>query len=451
MNFPSSAVQTQDYDGLRDNQAVVNLTTSLATVDFGYQPLGTGAIGNLVWLDTNNNGVKDSTESGIDGVTVQLYRSTQTPGVDTPYASTTTAGGGLYGFSSLPATTWVVYIPAANFTGVGALVGTPLSNTTTTANNISGSTVSNTSTSVTQQLSITSANVTHVDFMFNSTVNYDFGDLPLSYGMTTLAQDGARHIIPGGGSTVYLGTTPPDAEIDGQPTALANGDDLSGSDDEDGVVAYLPATWSDGTVASGHGGRIQVTVNGSGWLVGWIDWNHNSSFLDASEMVVSQAVSTGVYTLSFDIPAGTISAGVSQSWLSRFRVFTAAPTLPLYSFTGEATDGEVEDHLLEKLVAGSIGDLVWSDANNNGVVEAGEPGLGGATVVLRNASNVIVGTQVTSDGTVDVDGDGIIDPLGYYRFRGLAAGTYTVTVTPPSGYNPSYDENGVTTPRPWTP
>ena len=32
-------------------------------------------IGNLVWNDCNNNGIKDASEVGLGGATVQLYRS----------------------------------------------------------------------------------------------------------------------------------------------------------------------------------------------------------------------------------------------------------------------------------------------------------------------------------------------------------------------------------------
>jgi SdrD B-like domain/GEVED domain len=833
--FPAGVTQIQDFDGVIDSKAKVNLTVSLATVDFGYQPVGTGAIGNLVWLDADNDGIKDASESGINGVTVELYRSGQTPGVDTPYATTTTSGGGLYSFTNLPAESYTIYFPASNFTTGNALAGTPLSSTTTvttdntvdnddngsqsasgaavsspvivlssgetddtkdfgfvgvgtvgdfvfydanangeqdfsetgianvtvrifldadgdgvadsptpvattvtadgsganpagfyrfenltpgiyivqvdttspalvglpqttdpdfdgvpanpstnpgdnadslvivssgssysgadfgyqppgaigdfvwldldqdgvqdagepglagvsiqisngtttytvttdpngywssvlpdgnwtvsipasnftsgnplenlaasydangvgtpntvsltitagvvnlpvgnlgidfgyklngiyglsgtiaihdtglpgtaddtddffddgvdldagpldetelsgvevflytsdgdflgstftdangdyafsglasgsyrviigttaapldlsvltttTANNLSGSTVSSTSTSVTQLLTIGTSSVVNVDFTFNSTVDYDFGDLPSIYGMTTLAQDGARHIIPTGGSTLYLGTAP-DADTNGLPTALGNGDDSFGSDDENGVTLISPANWTNGTVGTGNGGDIQVNVTGSGWLVGWVDWNHDGDFLDSGEFIVSQAVSTGTSAISFDIPAGTIGT-TSESWLSRFRVFTSEPAFPLFSYEGVATDGEVEDYLIEKPLGGSIGDLVWNDADGDGVIDAGEDGIGGRVVELRDSLNVLVATQTTGTGTNDVDGDGVIDPLGYYRFRDLAAGTYTVTVTnPPAGFDPSFDENGIGT------
>ncbi|VEP13298.1 hypothetical protein H1P_1920009 [Hyella patelloides LEGE 07179] len=73
------------------------------TVDFGFvQP---ASIGNLVFLDDNGNGIKDSGESGVDGVTVTLV-SGGADGVigtgddDTTVTTTTTNGGG-YSFTDL--------------------------------------------------------------------------------------------------------------------------------------------------------------------------------------------------------------------------------------------------------------------------------------------------------------------------------------------------------------
>ena len=853
--FPSGYVQTQDYDGFADNKATVNLTSSLNTVDFGYQPTGTGVLGNLVWFDANNNGLKDVSESGINNVTVELYLASQTPGVSTPVASTVTSGGGIYGFTGLAPENYVIYIPASNFTGGGALVSTPASSsvtsttdnaidnddngqqtiagaavtspvitlgaaetdntkdfgftgagtvgdfvfydsnangtqdytepgipnvslslfldldtngipdgsaiattvtadgsnplipagfyeftgvptgtylvrvntatlpqvsgfpipqtsdpdldgipvdgvtyigdhedhnvivtsgssyvgadfgylppgaigdfvwldlnqdgvqdsgepgianveiqisngvtsytvftdpdgywsqiladgvwtvtvlpsnfnaggvledlsetfdadgvgtpsvttvtivngdvtvpaslpqgnlgidfgykldgnfslagtiaindnglvgtaddvddfiddgvdmdagptdetelsgvevylytlggsllgstvtdsngdynfsglsagsyrviigttaaplnnatlTTTTGNNLNGFTVSNTSTSVTQIAVISASNVVDVDFTFLSNVDYDYGDLPASYGMTTIAQDGARHIIPTTGTSIFLGAAR-DEDTNGVVSALANGDDIFGTDDEDGVVALSPSTWTEGPAGPTTGGKVQVTIGDNlpassttGWLVGWIDWNGDGDFLDSypggvSEMVVSQLVSTDTtITVSFAIPAGTIDAG-SQSWLSRFRLFTSEPPFPLFSYEGETTNGEVEDHLLEKPVGASIGDIVWNDANGDGDFDTNEVGISG--IIVQAFDGVTTYTQTTSDGTQDVDNDGVTDPIGYYRFRGLAAGTYTVTVTnPPAAFDPSYDENGIVTPN----
>jgi len=45
--------------------------------------------------------------------------------------------------------------------------------------------------------------------------------------------------------------------------------------------------------------------------------------------------------------------------------------------------------------AGCIGDLVWEDSNGNGVLDPGEPGIAGATVILFDASGNELGQTVT--------------------------------------------------------
>jgi SdrD B-like protein len=71
--------------------------------------------------------------------------------------------------------------------------------------------------------------------------------------------------------------------------------------------------------------------------------------------------------------------------------------------------------------SGSIGDFVWQDLNQNGIQDAGEPGIPGVTVNLFKG--VLIATMVT-------------DANGLYLFSGLCAGDYTVVVdqtTVPSG------------------
>jgi hypothetical protein len=77
----------------------------------------TYALGNRVWLDSNNNGTVDPGEIGLDGVVVRLL----TPS-GTLITSTTTASGGYYLFSGLLAGSYVVEIvpPAGHVTSTGA-------------------------------------------------------------------------------------------------------------------------------------------------------------------------------------------------------------------------------------------------------------------------------------------------------------------------------------------
>lgn len=50
-----------------------------------------------------------------------------------------------------------------------------------------------------------------------------------------------------------------------------------------------------------------------------------------------------------------------------------------------------------RFYSGSLGDYVWFDQNQNGQQNLGEPGIGGVTVILYNATtNAIVGTTTTN-------------------------------------------------------
>ena len=152
----------------------------------------------------------------------------------------------------------------------------------------------------------------------------DLGDAPALYPVT-LAQDGARHRGP---SALFLGTAW-DAEADGQPGASANGDDLAGSDDEDGVTTPFG-------VAPGVTNAVVVHASAAGYLNAWFDLNGDGDWADAGEQMVSNLVlSAGDTTLGIVLP------GVVPSTLfARYRIASAADL----SFTGEAADGEVEDY-----------------------------------------------------------------------------------------------------------
>jgi hypothetical protein len=74
-----------------------------STADFGYVPATTGSshgvIGNQLWYEVDGNGYYQPEwgEIGVAGVTVDLYRD------NAPYATTTTGPGGDYVFTGLPA------------------------------------------------------------------------------------------------------------------------------------------------------------------------------------------------------------------------------------------------------------------------------------------------------------------------------------------------------------
>jgi hypothetical protein len=87
------------------------------TVDFGFfEPY---ALGNEVWFDDDDDGIRDAGESAAPGVTVRLLDATAT----TVLATTTTDASGRYVFDDLRAGTYVVEVAASNFAAAGPLLG----------------------------------------------------------------------------------------------------------------------------------------------------------------------------------------------------------------------------------------------------------------------------------------------------------------------------------------
>ena len=158
---------------------------------------------------------------------------------------------------------------------------------------------------------------------------WDFGDAPTSFPVT-VAADGARHRT---GGAIWLGGAP-DEEAEGQPGPAAAGDDLTGLDDEDGIV--FPAIW-----LAGGTGLVQVTASTDCWLQVWVDFDHNGVWTGAEQVVADHALTGGVQTLEIPVPLGAAQTALA----TRFRVSSQTGLGP----AGAAPDGEVEDHLVQVL------------------------------------------------------------------------------------------------------
>jgi hypothetical protein len=73
--------------------------------------------------------------------------------------------------------------------------------------------------------------------------------------------------------------------------------------------------------------------------------------------------------------------------------------------------------------------MVWHDLDGDGVRTAGEPGLPGATVTLKDMTSRVVGSIIT-------------DSTGRYEFAGLAPANYVLAASFPPGFQ-------ATTPTSW--
>ena len=261
-----------------------------------------------------------------------------------------------------------------------------------------------------------------------SFLDYDFGDLPdaaagtgIGNYQTLFGDNGAAHGIIAG---LRIGAVE-DAELVGQPNVAATGDDNVGTpDDEDGVTvrpqyfAGSPSTTP--AVVTNTTGRAAT-------LCGFIDWNGDGDFGDANE-AATLAVPTGSTNVSLLLNFGVVPIGGAGSTYGRFRL----STVPGCVAGGLVADGEVEDYAISVGIgAMSLGNLVWEDLNNNGVVNAGEPGIVGVPVNLfidADNNGVPDGAAIQTQNT---------NGTGNYLFINLRPNSYVVEITPPVQYTVS--------------
>ena len=141
--------------------------------------------------------------------------------------------------------------------------------------------------------------------------DWDYGDAPDSYS-TTNSSNGARHeIIPGG---IYLGYGV-DEDADGYPSVDADGDDLTNTDDEDGIVFLTELN-------PGELACFDVVAEGNGYLNAWIDFNNNGNWNESVEHIIdNQGLISGTTNLCFEVPETAVEACTYM----RFRYNTGVP------------------------------------------------------------------------------------------------------------------------------
>jgi subtilisin-like proprotein convertase family protein len=174
---------------------------------------------------------------------------------------------------------------------------------------------------------------TSIDLAFELTfdpITYDFGDAPDTPYPTLLANNGASHIAVG----PTLGTLR-DSEPDGQPTPSADGDDLTGLPDEDGVMNFP-------IIAPGiKQTPIQIQASAPSFLNAWIDYNQNGTWETSEQIAGDVPMVAGANTLLLDVPL-TALPGTTYTRLRLTSYNTGGALLP----TGVASDGEVEDYMV---------------------------------------------------------------------------------------------------------
>lgn len=169
------------------------------------------------------------------------------------------------------------------------------------------------------------------------------------------------------------------------------------------------------------GVTVYLDLNSNGTL----DGGEQSSVTDGNGAYAFTGLASSTYLVTID----------NSSLPSGLNLTTGNNPFSISLASGE--DVDIADFGFQQQ-DGSIGDLVWSDLNGDGVQDGGEPGLSGVTVYLDLNSNGLLdgGEQST-----------VTDGNGAYDITGLALGSYEVTIdnfSLPSGSNLTTANNPLT-------
>ena len=399
------------------------------TVDFGfYLPVADAvSIGSVVWEDTNNNGVQDSNELGLSGAIVTLLDGNGDPVVG--YAPLTTGSDGLYYFGNLPAADYQIQVEVPNGFAPSAIQVADANTDIDNDSNIdTAASVNNTHKSSIVTLTNdgelsggvndpeagvlggddqdssddNNGNMT-VDFGFfklnpnavtigslvwnddNDNGKQDEDEMPIA-GATVILLDGNGDRVDGiteqltGSNGLYFFDNLPAGDYKIQVTPPAGYEPSSIQNGTDDDTANDSNIAGDGnTVGSYVSGTVTLTVGGEPAEVGGLENSDNAD---------SASDANGNMTVDFG-----------------FIVPVNGPAV-------------------------SIGSLIWSDTDMDGIQDIGEPVIPNVMVTLLDSNGdpvPNVSSQVTG-------------PDGLYYFGNLPEGSYQVKVTPPAGFVPTFTQ-----------
>lgn len=343
------------------------------SIDAGVEP-PLGAIGNYVWEDADADGIQDAGESPIAGVQVQLLDESGNPVLDdssNPLIETTD-GSGLYAFTGLLPGKYKVKFPEK----VGPV-----------------------------------GNEKIVTFKSKTGSNPTNDSNPNAAGLTDVIELQLGEI----NNTIDAGYVAP----------VSLGDLVWIDGDYDGVQGG-------GTDAPATGVTVRL-LDGSSNPVKAADGTTNRTFTTAADgKYLFDYLLPGTYKVEFQLPAGygftrqdKGSDDTLDSDANRTANLSTAQTsgrTANYALTTPGTVNLTADAGLVQL--GSLGDFVWIDKDADGIQDAGESGIAGATVNL----------YYDDDSTTVAYRTATTPASGAYAFNKLYPGKYTVEIVRPNGY-----------------
>ncbi|MFN8445053.1 MAG: SdrD B-like domain-containing protein [Caldilineaceae bacterium] len=393
-------------------------------------------IGNRVWLDANGNGIQDAGEQGISGVAVELYRA----GVKV--AETTTAGDGTYLFNNsnvtLNGATGIV-------PGTGTQGGDSEYEIRIPANQVALNGLAPTAANVfgDANVDLRDSDGQLVGFSVNHTIPFaalaeaGFNNHTFDFGFDEPAP------LMSLGNKVWFDTNNDGLDNDGTGGAAGSSTGIANVN----VKLYLDSNFND--VFDSNDTFVDETTTTSKGCYAFsglppsslVEANYlvvipNSNFVN-NAVLNTYSNSTGEPTTDDDVdrnddgrPDGSgniVSSPISLDLGSE-------PTIG----NGEGDDGDcnlagIDANTNQTVDFGfyrlELGNQVWNDANNNGLLDNGEQGIDGVAVDLLDGQGAVVQSTTTANG-------------GFYLFQGFARGIYQVRITAPAGYVSSTPDAG---------
>ncbi len=463
--------------------AAVFVALSVSNAAAQQPPPCPGGIGDFVWLDQNQNGLRDPGEAGlgINGVVVELRNSSGA------VVATRTTGAAV---GSVPGSYLFQLICPGTYT-VSIVSGVPAGYIPTLANVGSDPTIDSSTSPVTVTL-VPGQKTLDVDFGFVTGCTGSIGDRVWNDANQNGIQDAGEAGIPGvkvtlkvNGSTFNSTTTDANGnytftglcagaytvEVE-TPTGFAASPTFGTSDatldsDASGVIVSLGFNETNPTIDFGFYAPCTGTIGDRIWY----DANKNG-IQDAGELGIA-GVTVGLSDANNHLIASTITNGDGDYLFTglcagAYTVKVIETTLPegvIPTLTsppggGDSTNDSNENPSTVTLpgnsssnltidfgyhapCTGKIGDRVWFDVNGNGIQDSGEVGFPQVRVQLRNrATNAVLAVDVT-------------DAAGNYLFEGLCVGDYIVEIDssslPPAavpspadqGSNDAVDSDGI--------
>ena len=438
--------------------APVTLTSGQSATAQDAGAYGPGSLSGTVFTDQNADGVIDGADAGLGGVTVELLNSAGAP----TGATAVTDANGNYDFIGLHPANYAVQIapPAGDVvspkgananpaldsiaSGAGKTAEVAVNSNTNTPNqnaglyvpvSISGVVFTDQNADGVQQAGDTAITGDIVTLYSGATAvattttgldgAYSFNGLtPGSYTVAVTDPAGDRF------SPAAIGNPPADSVVNGAGVTPVITLSSGQSAPYENAGAYAPATLTGHVFFDNNGDGVQEggEANVHGVIATLLDGNGvptGATTTTAADGSYSfTGLTPGSYSVRFTTPAGDSIAPVGGNASPALdSIVDGAATTPLVTLTSGETKANQNAGFTQ---VGSLSGTVFTDNNDDGVLNGGDGGLAGVTVKLLDSAGHPTGATATTD------------LHGRYSFASLLPGSYSVQVVAPGadGFSP---------------